>query len=328
MEITEEKLFAAFGMEPKDAGGKEPEAAEPAEEQQEQKETGSPRESEEREDDGAADGSDADEPARPAQEGEAKEAKGENAAQSEQTRRENAARRRREEQQRAIHEAVQAALRERDEQQAQEMKDFFAQAKLSNPITGKPIESMEDFRAWQQERDKERIRTELKEGKLTEETLTSLIDRHPLMQQARQEQKERVRREQAETEKAQEREVQRQLAEIRKTDPSIETVADLMTKPYSKALYEAVQRGNNLEDAFYLATRGMKEKATAEAAQQAAVNRIRSKDHLRSSEIGGKAGASISPQEEKMYRLFNPKASADEIQRFQNKYKQGKGAAR
>ena len=29
----------------------------------------------------------------------------------------------------------------------------------------------------------------------------------------------------------------------------------------------------------------------------------------------------ITPEEEKYYRLFNPKATQEEIQRFQNKYK-------
>ena len=246
---------------------------------------------------------------------------GGNGEQSLEERRANAARRRQQEQQEAIRTAVQQALQERDRQQAEEMKNFFENAKLSNPITGEPIRSMEDFRAWQTAQENARIEQELKDGKLTTETLTSLIDRTPAMQEMRRRQEQQAAAARQAQEAEQMREVERQLQEIRKVDPSIKTVGDLMHRPYSKAFYEAVQRGNNFEDAFYLATRKQREEATAERAQQAAANNIRSKDHLRATSIGGKAGANITPEEEKYYRLFNPKATQEEIQRFQNKYR-------
>lgn len=316
MEITEDKVFAAFGLsrEEEAGSGQEEETADSA-----ATEAGQDPESEAREntaEEQAPDG----EP----EQDEGEDSSEEHAPAQEQTpeeRRANAARRRQQETQAAIDAAVHKALAERDRQQATQMEEFFKRASLSNPITGEPIRSMEEFEAWHKAQEEQRIRDELQEGKLTEETLSSLIDRHPSVQAMRQQQEQqRLAAEQAQN-AAMEQEVERQLAEIRKTDPSIRTVADLMNRPYSKELYDAVRRGNNFEDAFYLATRKQKEEVTAQAAQQAAVNRMRGKEHLKTTSIGGKAGATVTPEEEEMYHLFNPKASAEEIQRYQNKYK-------
>ena len=354
MELTEDRIFQAFGLEQKSTGENEPAVAEQADEGKgsgTEKELSTPAlRASAHDDNGGASQEDGegDDPSQalrasspqrgePSIRGEQREQDAEdgddgedpeqgnnpggNGEQSLEERRANAARRRQQEQQEAIRTAVQQALQERDRQQAEEMKNFFENAKLSNPITGEPIRSMEDFRAWQTAQENARIEQELKDGKLTTETLTSLIDRTPAMQEMRRRQEQQAAAARQAQEAEQMREVERQLQEIRKVDPSIKTVGDLMHRPYSKAFYEAVQRGNNFEDAFYLATRKQREEATAERAQQAAANNIRSKDHLRATSIGGKAGANITPEEERYYRLFNPKATQEEIQRFQNKYK-------
>ncbi len=316
MEITEDKVYAAFGLN-------KPEEAADGEDNTPAGETPAEATGAERTEEAGAAGAEQDGETSPEEaDGDGGQETGETgSAQTPEQRRANAARRRQQEQQAAIDAAVRQALAERDKEQAAQMEDFFRRASLSNPITGKPIRSMEDFEAWHRAQEQERIQQELKDGKLTEETLSSLIERNPSVQAVRQQaeraQQEAQRQQQAEME----REVERQLAEIRKTDPSIRSVADLMNRPYSQALYALVQRGNNFEEAFYLATRKQKEEATAQAAQQAAVNKLRNKEHLRTTDIGGKAGATVTPEEEKMYRVFNPKATEDEIQRYQNKYR-------
>ena len=308
MEITEEKLFAAFGVE-KDAGEKESEAAEQIEEDVE--------------DEATVNESD-DEPAEEQEPVTDTEDETDDAGeQSAEERRENAARRRQVEQQAAIDAAVKAALDAQRQQYDAERQEFFQQAGVVNPYTNTPITNMEEFRAWREEQENRRIQKELSSGKLTKETLEGLIDKHPAVQAARQAQEqEAARAQEAQTQQFLQ-DVEGQLAEIRKTDPSVQNVADLMNKSYSKAFYEAVQHGNNFLDAFYLATRGMQFENVEEKARQSAINNLTGKNHLKATSVGGRAGATITPEERAMYRLFNPTATDQEIQRYQNKFKKG-----
>lgn len=312
MEITEEKLYNAFGL----TGEKEREPAEPAEPETEPASgdtesqtatTESPEEPEEN----------------PAEEPEEDPSQDEGESQSPEERRENAARRRQAELQTAIQEAVQEALRQREEQYLSEQDLFFRQAGLVNPFTKKPITNMEEFQAWREEQDNQKLQRELQSGKLTKETLNDLIEKHPAVQAAKQKQQEAEQQAEAQREEAFRRNVEQQLIEIRKTDPSITSISDLMNRPYSQAFYEAVKRGNNFADAFYLATRGQEKEQIAEAARQSAVNNLTGKNHLKPTSFGGKAGATVTAEDRKMYRLFNPDASDEAIQKYQNKYMKG-----
>ena len=308
MEITEEKLYAAFGVQ-QDAGEKESEAAEQIEEDVE--------------DEAEVNESD-DEPAEEQEPVTDTESETEDAGeQSAEERRENAARRRQAERQAAIDAAVQAALEQQRQKYDAERQEFFEQAGVVNPFTNTPITNMDEFRAWREEQDNRKLQKELSSGKLTKETLEGIIDQHPAIQAARQAQEQEAARAAEEKQQRFLQNVEEQLAEIRKTDPSIQTVKDLMERPYSQAFYDAVQRGNNYIDAFYLATRGTQFNEVEEKARQSAINNLTGKNHLKATSVGGRAGATITPEERAMYRLFNPEATDQQIQRFQNKFKKG-----
>ncbi len=311
MEITEEKLYAAFGVQ-KDAGEKESDDADQIEEAETETEDGQ-----------TADNASDDEPAEEQEPVAETESETEGDGQSVEERRENAARRRQAEQQAAIDAAVQAALEKQRQQYDAERAEFFQQAGVVNPFTNEPITNMDEFRAWREEQDNRKLQKELQSGKLTKETIDGLIDQHPAVQAARQAQEQEAARAQKAQEQAFLQNVEEQLKEIRKTDPSIQNVSDLMNRPYSQAFYEAVQRGNNFQDAFYLATRGMQFEDVEEKARQSAINNLTGKNHLKATGIGGRAGANVSPEEREMYRLFNPHVTDQEIQKFQNKFKKG-----
>ncbi len=331
MEITEEKLYAAFGLEP---GGKEQEAADPAED-------GAGQDSQDTEDNSQGSGTDGDagEPETATEESDDHDAgnggadQGEPDAgagteetadtQSAEERRANAARRRQQEQQDAIDSAVQKALEKRDAEFKAQQETFFKQAGLINPFTKTPITNMEEFEVWRVKQEEEKLQKELKAGRLTQETLNTLIERNPTVQAARQTQEEQNREAERQQEMAMAQEMERQLAEIRKTDPSINSLADLMNKPYGKEFYAAVKRGNNFVDAFYLATREQATTQTAEAARQSAMNNLNGKKHLKATSFGAKAGATVTDEEKRMFQLFNPDASEAEIQKYQNKYRKG-----
>ncbi len=243
--------------------------------------------------------------------------------QSEAERRANAARRRQTEMKTAIDDALSRARQQWEQERAQQQADFFEQAGLVNPFTKEPITNMDEFRAWREKQDETKLQKELQSGKLTQETLNKLIEKNPAVQGMQQEQEARRREAEQARQRAMQESVQRQLDEIRKTDPSIRDVADLLERPYGKALYEFVRRGNNFVDAFYLANREQMQAAQRRAAQQAAVNNITGKDHLKATSIGGRPGATVTQEEREMYHLFNPKATDADIQKFQNKFKKG-----
>ena len=314
MEITEERLMEAFGIEgEKDAAsGTGSASQEPAEPVREETDAAEPEEEPAAGDEG--NGSD-DEP----QEEQERIPETEPGGQTEQERREHAARRRQAEQQAAIAAAVQAEREKMQQAFDAEREEFFRQAGVTNPYTKEPITNMEEFRAWRKEHEARTLQKELESGKLTEETLTRLIDRNPTvqaMQEARQAQQAQAQQAQRE---AFRQDVDRQMEEIRRMDPNVKEVGDLLNQPYSAEFREAVNRGNNFLDAFILATRKQETARTAEAARQAAINNARSKGHLRQTSIGTNPGVTVSDEEMKYFRLFNPNATDEQIQKFVNR---------
>lgn len=234
-------------------------------------------------------------------------------------RREHAARRRRQEQDRAIREAVEAALAEQKKLDEQKWSDFFRRAKLKNTMTGEQINSFEEFGAWADAFEAEQMQRELQEGKLTPETLKRVIADNPTVRRAeellRREENERRAREDAAAAKR----IEAEIAEISKLDPSIRSTADLLNMPRAQEFYEYVRRGNSFLDAFYLVNRERLAAQAAEAAKQQTLSSVRSREHLTATGSGRGAGAQGVPADElAMFRLFNPDASEEDIQRFYN----------
>lgn len=237
-------------------------------------------------------------------------------------RRQNAARRREQERQADIDLAVQNALKSERERQEAAAKDFFAKAGMKNTLTGEPITNMEQFNAWQSQFSTARLDQDLKAGKLTPEGLQQAISEHPVVKQAGQmiqqsaQAKEQAERAQFQTE------VDRQLAEIAKLDPSIQSVADLLNMPNAKEFRELVNQGKNFLEAYKLLNFESIVSARAEAAKQQALTNNRGKDHLQATGNSRGNGATAVPQADmELYRLINPGATDAQIQAHYNKYK-------
>lgn len=314
MELTEEKIASAFGLN--STGENDPEPADPDNQAEVNPAVEGENDPEPAETDYAAAG----------EQNEELPDNGEgngDAVQSVEERRTNAARRRRQEQQAAIDAAVQQERKRLEQDNAAAMQTFFQQAGLVNPFTKQPITNMEEFNAWKRAQEDARIQQELQSGRLTTETIQQLIERSPTVQQARQAAEQRQQENEAARKQQFERDVQAQLAEIQKADPSIHELSDLMKRPWSSAFYTAVKRGNNFKDAFFLATRDQAAAQAAAAAKQQAISNIQSKDHLRRTSFDSKPGATVTEAERKFYKLFNPGVTDDQIQSFQNKVKKG-----
>lgn len=327
--LTEEKVFEAFGLEVPNTGTGENEQsiAAPADQTEQQ---------------GMGEGANGQEIADPVQsepesaatsqpaaaEAEGKEPNdGDDGAQPEKQtqtpaqRRENAARRRAQEQQAAIDQAVNAALQAERERNDAVMADFFAKAGIKNTFTGETIKSLDEFRAWNEKVQSQQLEQQLRTGKMTPETLNAAISSHPAVKQAEaliQQEQNRQRQEQEAQNRAR---IEAEIAEIGKIDPSIKTVADLLKMPNAKEFYELVNRGYSFKDAHFVLNREKLETARAEAIRQQAVNNAQSKDHLRAAAGSRGSGAVAVPEADmKWFQTFNPNASQSDIQAFYNKH--------
>lgn len=327
--ITEEKLYAAFGLEapapaPASGGenGQEPAApvTEPAAEE-------------------GANGQDIAEPAEGNQEPERDDAEGaedhnaegqqdsDKQPMSPEERRANAARRREQEQKALRDQAVNDALNAERQKHAEDMKIFFTQMGIRNPETGKPIESMEEFWNWKRSFDAQQLDKDLKSGKATADQISQMIATHPMVQQAQQivqqsqaqqQEAQRVQQEQQQT--ADRARINADLAEIGKLNPGIKSPADLLAMPKYETFKDYVGKGMSLLDAYKLTHMEELTDTKASAAAQQIVNNQRGKEHLTPTAASRGSGAQTVPSGVMaMYRAFNPKATDAEIQAHYNK---------
>lgn len=307
MEITENKIFEAFGLEtseknqetaePEQAAEQEPAEVEGANEQEpaEPAQADTEEESESGDDDGTAD---------------------QTSGQTEEERRANAKRRREQERQQEIADAVQKALQQERQRNNQAMESFFKDAGLTNSITGKPITNMREFAEWKTAYDDAKLKSDLKSGKLTQEDLNRMVADSPVVKQANAIiQKQRQEQVQGK--------IEEQLREIHEMDPSINSVEDLTKMDNYQDFYDLVKTSNmTFVQAYKILNFDKLTSSRATAAKQAALNNQRGKNHLTGTAASRGSGSRSVPQDEMaMFRVFNPGATEQQILDYYNKQK-------
>ena len=265
--------------------------------------------------------------AQPAADAEDVDDSGADGAQGEKTltveqRRANAARRRQQEQQAAVDQAVASALEKERQQVAQEQAAFFAKAGLKNTYTGAPINSMEEYRAWEQMAADKKLEADLKAGRLTAETLGQAIGNHPVIQLAQQIIDKDAAVESAKQQVQAQEEIERQINAIHAIDPSISSVADLTKMPNYDQFKARVDRGYTFEDAYYLVNREKVETSRAEEARQQALLNARGKEHLAPpGAVRGTGALPVPANVMTLYRQLNPGMTEEQIIAHYNKVK-------
>lgn len=320
MEFTEKDVFEAMGLTPPEeepgaqqepTGANEPGAAAPAAEET----TGTP----EGGDTGTTGGEGA-EGAVTAPEGQdgadgadnndAGDAEGAKKEQTPDERRAHAAARRRAEQQAA----VDAALKAQSEKMAAEWKAFFESAGLKNTITGEPIATKEQFDEWSKSFKQQKLESDLKAGKLTQESLNEAISENPVVKQAAEIVAAHEREQAAAEQEKMQRAIDEQIKKIHALEPDVNGVEDLLKLPESEEFYARVKSGMSFYDAYLISTRERREKALAEAARAQALTGQRGKDHLTGAAASRGAGGKVVTSEElASFRIFNPTATDEEI---------------
>ena len=320
MEFTEKDVFEAMGLTPptgdtearkETTGANEPGAAAPAAEET----TGTPEGGGAGTEDGegaegavtAPEGQDG---ADGADNNDAGDAEGAKKEQTPDERRAHAAARRRAEQQAA----VDAALKAQSEKMAAEWKAFFESAGLKNTITGEPITTKEQFDEWSKSFKQQKLESDLKAGKLTQESLNEAISENPVVKQAAEIVAAHEREQAAAEQEKMQRAIDEQIKKIHALEPEVNGVEDLLKLPESEEFYARVKSGMSFYDAYLISTRERREKALAEAARAQALTGQRGKDHLTGAAASRGAGGKVVTSEElASFRIFNPTATDEEI---------------
>ncbi len=316
-DLNEKQIYEALGIDYPDAGANEQDPADPAQEAQEGADRG-------------ANGQEVAEPAQAQQspqedgDGQGDDQNTDNPEMDAKTRHENAARRRQQEQQKqqaAIDKAVEEALALERQRSAQQLESIFTRAGLKNTVTGAPIKTQADFDAWERIWHQQQLVSQVEAGQLTPEMLDRVISEHPDVKRAQALIQAQQQLEQQRAEEAAQRRIEADLAKIRALDPDVTTVEQLFAGRYGQQIMELTEKGLDLAQAYYLATREDRERAIAELARQQAALQARGKQHLIPNGNAAGEGAAAVPQDQlAMYRMFMPNASEAEIQAHYNKH--------
>lgn len=207
-----------------------------------------------------------------------------------------------------IQHEVQVALAQRDAEFARRF------AGVVNPITGQPIQNQSDYFAALDAKRKLAIQQRITQsGRVEPNDIEALINMRVNDAMAVKEAEMQARMEHERKMAEGQRQLNEQLEEISKLDPSIKSVEDLMTMENFPAFDALVRNGTDLVSAYKAVNYDKAKAATAKAATQAAINSARGKSHL-APVGGGKAddsGLTDSDMEEWKHFGFSAKEARE-----------------
>ena len=209
--------------------------------------------------------------------------------------------------------AVQKAREEVRAQMQEELTESIKALGLINPYTKKPITNQAELNEYRQRFDIEKKSRFAKKAGMNEEEFDAFVSDLPEVKEAREKAKQAEEAQKAVAAERAKQEIDRQLAEIREMDPSIQSINDLTKMENYQRFYDLVKRGNTLTDAFRLANMDRQTAQVRGQAQQAALNKVASKSHLDRTTTRGAGAVQVPADVMAQYRFFNPDATEAEI---------------
>lgn len=221
----------------------------------------------------------------------------------------------------AERDAAIAKARQDAQAEAQRQVDqFFANAGLVDPYTGRPITSKAEYDAYRQKHMEGQKQEFIRKTGMTPEAYSQFVNDLPEVQAARQAKEEADRAAREARDREARAKIDEQLKEIQAMDPSIKELKDLAKMETYPKLYEMVRRGYSISDAYKLANYDALSTRTAAAGRQAAVTAIQSKQHLSATKPRGEGAVSVPDSVMAEYRRFNPHATREQIQKHYANY--------
>lgn len=213
-----------------------------------------------------------------------------------------------------------AAIAQAKEDAQKQVDEFFKTSGLMNPYTGQPITTRAEYEAYRERFEADQKAKLMEKAGITQEEFQAFVQGLPEVRAARQAKAE------AETAARQAREqeakarVDEQLRQIRAIDPTVKELGDLAKLDTYPKLYDMVKRGYSILDAYRLANYDTLTQRAAEASRKAAINSVQSKQHLKATESRGGGAIPVPDSVLEEYRVLNPGATKEEIQKHYQSY--------
>lgn len=213
-----------------------------------------------------------------------------------------------------------AAIAQAKEDAQRQVDEFFKNSGLMNPYTGQPITTRAEYEAYRERFEADQKAKLMEKAGITQEEFQAFVQGLPEVRAARQAKAEaEAAARQAREQEAKAR-VDEQLRQIQAIDPTVKELGDLAKLDTYPKLYDMVKRGYSILDAYRLANYDTLTQRAAEASRKAAINSVQSKQHLKATESRGGGAIPVPDSVLEEYRVLNPGATKEEIQKHYQNY--------
>ena len=213
-----------------------------------------------------------------------------------------------------------AAIARAKEDAQKQVDEFFKNSGLMNPYTGQPITTRAEYEAYRERFEADQKAKLMEKAGITQEEFQAFVQGLPEVRAARQAKAEaEAAARQAREQEAKAR-VDEQLRQIQAIDPTVKELGDLAKLDTYPKLYDMVKRGYSILDAYRLANYDTLTQRAAEASRKAAINSVQSKQHLKATESRGGGAIPVPDSVLEEYRVLNPGATKEEIQKHYQSY--------
>lgn len=213
-----------------------------------------------------------------------------------------------------------AAIARAKEDAQRQVDEFFKNSGLMNPYTGQPITTRAEYEAYRERFEADQKAKLMEKAGITQEEFQAFVQGLPEVRAARQAKAEaEAAARQAREQEAKAR-VDEQLRQIQAIDPTVKELGDLAKLDTYPKLYDMVKRGYSILDAYRLANYDTLTQRAAEASRKAAINSVQSKQHLKATESRGGGAIPVPDSVLEEYRVLNPGATKEEIQKHYQSY--------
>lgn len=205
-------------------------------------------------------------------------------------------------------EAAKRQQREVDEMYARQYGNF------SNPETGQPIRSAKDYFDAMAAQERVNARAQMQEKGIDPSIIDSMIANSPVIRQAKAATAELngLRAQQM---------LENDYKEILELDPSLNSTDEILNDPLMPLMMDKVARGMSLVDAYKIVNFDKLSSQKGQAAKQAAINQVKSKNHLATGAAlnVADAGDEIPSNLVEKFKEIFPEKSMKELKALYNK---------
>lgn len=216
-----------------------------------------------------------------------------------------------------------AVQKAREEVRAQMKAEFEGTIKalgMVNPYTKQPIVDQAGLDEYRQKFEIEKKSKVAKRAGMNDQEFQQFVEDLPEVKEARAKAEQAEAAQKAVAAERAKAEMDRQIAEIREMDSSIQSIEDFPKMENYQQFYALVKRGNTFTDAYKLANFDRLTSQNAQQAKQAALNQVNSKSHLDRTTTRGAGAVTVPADVIAEYKALNPTATNAEIQAHYAKY--------